>query len=908
MGSNHIEDFQDENECPRLVYLSLTLKGEKPGPGEWDFVTVFNNQVLLEEKWQNDIIINDFVLPLNLKEEINQMMVADRPLVFLLRNRGGKAVKETDPMIHSDNRVGGNVDLFPLVLGEKEISVAVPLVVINSGLITDCKVEVFARCRGSSESKKIPLMLTIISAHCLPNIKEGTVFISGISLNNIHSPTAINFGMSQSTLSASKIVWATASNAGQAANTVFSVPNDDKYVPQDLSVENSDSCNSVYWNAMRRVLVEPTCLQNRLNSTFVFELAGVPKSGKIEVRGRYMSFVDAGVLLQPGQSGVTICAKLLFFKVENLPENSSAILELPPNSARVSARENSFIIDEHGHDAYIVVRFDLIDPLVPNTKTTTLFDHIGFSPPADIQTTNDDLELIIPSCEPSLDKNCISKEGGALAVHKELSNLSYKNTVQMNKSIKRTAANSLLMRVRSIIKQFPPEKSSEIDYQDTITSQHSAIRRAVTASFAPSPPKSRISTRFAAARCRLAGDTRISTHHIETNLQISPKQPRVLLSKVLRCLEERTDSEAYSYLVEALKVHPSNRYLLWIYGGMQFDKGPNENEAAVAALHIAVNGDSSDGTTKAIGWAALHALHHFNNNMYAAFVAAKNMRKSYDLPREWRKCLKRWIDSSGEEETFWVPDVIDTQNPLLITAAFFLCLRCFKFSERIIQCVEEGCVQRGTSSNHNKKPQPGIYYLRIASLILRRHLDEALKMAEKGLKLLGPCAILSQIRAICLAFARGWDGVCEGAFIEADNAGAEPCPALLLRAALGGLKTNLETSLQRAARAHKIAPSAPSALIIGKIYLKMGEEQLAERWAAVAVKTEPLLSDGWAFLAILAMYKRDVDKARALLRTAKQVGPLSPEIVAELERVKKVVNVEGLPEVIAKDLCLCEYC
>ncbi|CAG5011733.1 unnamed protein product [Parnassius apollo] len=908
MGSNDIEDFHDENECPRLVYLSLTLKGEKPSSGEWDFVTVFNNQVLLEEKWQNDLIINDFVLNLNLKEEINQKILADRPLVFFLRTRG-KAIKETDPMINSDNRAGGNVDLFPLVLGEKEISVVVPLVVINSGLITDCKVKVFARCRGSSESEKIPLMLTMISAHCLPNVKEGTVFISGISLNNIHSPTAINFGMSQSTSSMSKIVWATASHAGQAANTVFSVPNDDKFVPQHLSLENSDSCNSVYWNAMRRVLVEPTCLQSRLNSTFVFELAGVPKSGKMEVRGRFMSFVDAGVLLQPGQSGVTICAKLLFFSDENLPENSSAILNLPPNSARVSAREkNTFIIDEHGHDAYIVLRFDLIDPLVPKAKKSTLFDHLGFSPRAGIQTTNEDLEFIFPSCESSLDKNCIRKEGGALAVHKELSNLSYKNTLQMNKSIKRTAANRLLMRVRSMIKQFLPEESSVIDYQDTITSQHSAVRRAVTASFAPPPPKSRTSTRSAAARCRIAGDTRISIHHIEKNLQISPNQPRVLLSKVLRCLEERTDSEAYSYLVKALNVNPRNRYLLWIYGGMQFDKEPKETEVAVAALRIAVKGDSSDGTTKAISWAALHSLHHFNNNIYAAFVAAKNMRKSYELPREWRKCLKRWIDSSGEEETFWVPGVIDTQNPLLITAAFFLCLRCFKFSERIIQCVEEGCLQRGTKSNNNRKSQSGIYYLRTASLILQRHLDEALKMAEEGLKMLGPCAILSQIRAICLVFAGGWDGNCEGAFKEADNAGAEPCPALLLRAALGGLQTNLETSLQRAARAHKIAPSASSALIIGKIYFKMGEEQLAERWAAVAVKTEPLLSDGWAFLAILAMYKRDVDKARALLRTARQAGPLSPEIVAELERVKKVVNVEGLPEVIVKDLCLCDYC
>ncbi|CAH2074568.1 unnamed protein product, partial [Iphiclides podalirius] len=532
---------------------------------------------------------------------------------------------------------------------------------------------------------------------------------------------------------------------------------------------------------------------------------------------------------------------------------------------------------------------------------------MGFPPPSGVHVTDDALKLLNPPEEPPLDKHRISREGGALLVHRELSSLAQKSTLQMNKSIKRTAANRLLMRVRSMLKRFPPMECSQTDYEDIITSQHSVARRAVLSSFAPPSLKPRATPVLAVARCRNAGDTRLSIRHVETNLKAKPNHPRVLLSKVLRCLEGRNESDALNYLQEALKVHSRNRYLLWTFGGIQFDKGLEAAEKAAAAFRIAVKGDTSDGTIGAIGWAALHAMHHFNGNDYAAFVAAKKMRKSFELPIEWRKCLKRWIDSSGEEETFWIPAAIDARNPLLISAAFFLCLRCFKLTDTCLRCVEDGCYTRGARTNIAYEPQAEIHYLRVASFMVRGNLDWALEVAEQGIKRFGPCALLTQIRATCLAFARGWDGDCETALLDADNAGAEPCAALLLRAALGGMKTDLNASLQRASRAHKIAPSGHTALTIGRIYCKMGEQQLAERWAAAAVNSEPLLADGWAFLAVLAMCKRDVNKAKALHRTAKQAGPLNKEIVSELDRLMKVLNVEDLPDVMAKDLCLCDY-
>ncbi|KPJ07943.1 hypothetical protein RR48_12785 [Papilio machaon] len=899
-------DFDDYNLDLRLVTFSLYLEGESPGTGECTLLIYFDDELLLGEKWENGHTIDTIILPLNIEEPgIDQEIIADQPLIFLLRGSSGKPSKDQDPFLNIDNRAGGNVDLLPIALGEKEINVKVPLLIISSGVPSGCSVDVHVSYNGSINNDKIPLTLTMIAAHCLPLSRDGTAFVSGIGLDTIHDPISLKFGMSLSASSATKIVWGNASNAGHAADTQINVPSEDMFVPNDLAIDKSE--NSVYWNAMRRVLVDSTLLQERLNNNFYVEIAGVPKSGKIEVRGRYIALVDTGVLLQPGQSGVTVCAKLMFYSADILPESVGTILDLPPTSARGPAHENEPVTDENGRDAYIVIRMDLIDPIVPKAKITSLFDLIGFPSPGGLKIAEDSLKILSPPEEPPLDKKRICKEGGALSVHKELSNLAYKCTLQMNKSIKRTAANRLLLRVRLMLKQFTPTECSEMDYQDMITSQHSAARRAVTSSFAPQPPKVRPSPGLAAARCRAAGDARISNEHIEKNLKISPNHPRVLLSKVLRCLEQRNESDAYNYLTVALNVHSKNRYLLWTYGGIQFDKGPEAIEVAAAAFRIAVKGDKSDGTTSAIGWAALHALHHYHGNEHPAFVALKKMRKSFALPVEWKRCLKRWIDSSGEEETLWMPGIIDSRNPFLIAAAFFLCLRCFKLTERILHCVEDGCYERGAQNIAKEKPGPGTYYVRAASLLLRLHMDVALEVVEKGIRRFGPCAILSQIRATCLGFAKGWDGKCEKALLEADKDGAEPCPGLLLRAAIGGWKTDIMASLQRAARAHKIAPSAYSALTLGRIYGKLREEKLAERWAAVAVKTEPLLSDGWAFLALLAMYKKDVDKARALFRTAKEAGPVSADIVAEIEKVKKVVKVELLPEIMAKDLCLCDY-
>lgn len=904
--SNNFEDFDDEF-CH--VTLSLSLRNDNTLTADYNFFMLFNQQILLEEKWKDNFVIDDIILPFNLKDELHQSLVADTPLTFLLRAHSGKPTKDSDPLVNIDNRAGGNVDLFPLVLGEKNIKINVPLVFIDTGLRSGFVIEVYARSIGESKTHKIPLMLTMISAHCLTNAKEGTTYISAIGLDGIHDPTAVNFGMSFSNSSASRIVWSAISSAGHAANSAYNVPKEDSFIQNGLSIGTSDICESVNWNAMRRILVDPLLLHERFAKPFFLDIAGVPKSGKMEVRGRYIAIVDAGVLLQPGQSGVTICAKLFLYSSENLPENFVTILDLPPNSARGSTRENDITTDEKGHDAYVVLRINLMEPLVPKSKLTSLFDLMGFLPPIGVHMTDDVLQLLKPSEEPPLDKRRIGREGGALLVHKEFSNLSQKSTLQLNKNIKRTAANRLLMRVRSMLKRFPPGDCSQIDYQDIITSQHSITRRAVLSSFAPptKSPKLRLTAGLAAARSRHAGDTRISIRHIETNLKACPSHPRVLLSKVLRCLEDRDDGKALNYLQEALNVHSRNRYLLWTFGGIQFNKGLEAVGKAAAALKIAVKGDTSDGTTCAIGFAALHTLYHFHGNDYGAFVASKKMRKAFELPTEWSKCLRRWIDSSGEEETFWTPAALDSQNPLLISAAFFLCLRCFEFSERVLRCVEDGCYTRGARLNIEYQPQPEIYYLRAASLILRHNLDEALEVAEQGVKRFGPSAILSQIRATCLAFCRRWDSVCESALLETDYAGAEPSPALLLRAALGSIKSDLENSLQRVARAHKIAPSAHTALTIGRIYSKMGEEKLAERWAAAAVNFEPLLSDGWAFLAILAMNKSDINKAKALFRTARQAGPLSQDMVAELDRFMKVLNVDDISNVMVKDLCLCDY-
>ncbi|KOB72735.1 Tetratricopeptide TPR_2 repeat protein [Operophtera brumata] len=790
-----------ETDCTRFVGLSLVLDGDPPSPGDWIFLTIFNGSVILEEKWQNGATFEIGDLPLNLKEPYFQALIAEKPLIFLVRMGGGKGgAKDPDPLLNLDNRAGATVDLLPLILGEEQIFIQVPLVYTNTGLRTDFSIEVNALASEPLQEDigKIPLLITMISAHCLPYARDGTVYLGAVGLDRVTAPISVNFGMSVSTRAAEKIVWASASNARQAANTSLNVHNDDIFIPEDLNPTKTDECRNFYWNAMNRVLVDPELLKTRLSSTLLVELAGAPRFGKIDVRGRYMGFIDAAVLLEPGQLGVTTSTKLLFYNESELPEHTDALLELPPSSAKASARETNLIVDEFGHTAYVVLRFDLEEPLTPKTKLAVLFETIGLVPPEGLAAPVDELEVEPPPDDPLIDVRRIRNEGGALAVHKELSALACRGAVPMNQGIKRTAANRLLMRVR-------------------------------------------------------------------------------------------------------------NRFLLWIFGGQEFDKGREASEMVAAAFRVAVTGNYSDGTANAIGWAALHTLHHLNENSYAAFIAAKKMRKSFELPREWKKFVERWIETSGEEEVFWIPTAVASTNPLLIAAAFFLCLRCYKFSEKLLDCVEKGCAMRGNRFGLPTRLCPDVHYLRAASLVLRRQLDKALEVTAKGIKKFGPSAIMSQMQATCLMCIRGWDGECENALVEAEKAGAEICPFLLLRAALGSFMSNPKGAMQRAALAHKMNPSAHSALMIGRIYAKMGEEGLAEQWVAAAVKSEPLLADGWAVLALLAMHEQNLDKARTMLRTARQVGPVSPDIDEEVKRVMEIVQIEVLPESLVKNLCLCDY-
>ncbi|OWR46001.1 hypothetical protein KGM_200148 [Danaus plexippus plexippus] len=898
--------FGEEIITPRSISLSLILQEEIPASNEWIFVTVFNGHILIETKWHGNQCIQYEALSIDMNQPFYQSMVATYPLFFLLRIAGGKGSKDQDPLLSPDNRAGATVDLFPFVLNEEEIHINVPFIDINSGHKIHYSIDMTAKCPKKSGPNKIPLTLTMLSAHCLPCPREGTVFMSSIALNNIHEPQAVNFGMSLSSASATNLVWASGSNAGFAANTAYAIPNEDSYIPEELVQSVTNECTSFYWNSVTRVLVNADSLRERLTAPFLVEVAGVPRFGKIEVRGRYMAFVDGGVLLESGQYGVTICAKLSHYNEANLPEGVEALLDLPPTSAKTSVRETDLLTDEYGHSAYIVLRFDLYEPLISKSKIATLFEELGFHIPPGHIAPMDELRADQPPEDPAIDVRRIRTEGGALSVHKELSGLACRGTVQMNQSIKRTAANKLLLRTRSLLKQFPPYNCSYLEWQDTVTAQHAACRRAVTASFAPQPPPPRTTSRIAAARSRLTGNMKISNEHIQNNLIAAPHHPRVLLSMALRCLEQGKDSEAHHYILKGLSAQARNRYLLWIFGGMEYNK-PDSYEKVNAAFRIAVKGDSSDGITGVVGWAALHAFYHHNQNYYSAFVSARKMRKSFELTSDWKKWLQRWIDTSGEEEIFWIPSSVDTKNPFVIAAAFLLCLRCYSFGGRLLKCAEDGCATRGSRFGSKTVPSVDIFYLRSASCLLQRQLDEALDLTNQGIKRFGPSAMISQMRAICLTCLNGWDGECESALVEADNQGATPCPLLLLQAALGGMKNDPTTALQRAARAHKTAPSAQSALVIARIYMKMSEDSLAERWAAAAVKVEPLLADGWAVLALLAMHSQDIDKARAMMRTVKQTGPISSDINDKLIKMMKILNIETLPDALVKNICFCNY-
>lgn len=897
----------EETNVLSSVSISLYLRSELPEPGDWLLLVLFNGQIVLDGKWIKGTILETEALPMNLNDAYFQDLIADNPLIFIVRVPGGKAAKDPDPLLNIDNRFGGTLDLLPLLLGEENIFVTVPLIFISTGLPTEYNVVARVVVKGTYEIKRVPLTMTIISTHCLPYAKEGTVYLAAIGFDGVLDPMSVNFGMSVSFPDTEKIVWASASNMGRAANTAFNIPKQDIYIPYDTIPKNKETCRSIYWNAMKRVLIDPQLLEQRLSSPFLLEVAGIPRTGKIDVRGRYMGFIDAGVLLESGQYGVSICTKLLFYSEAELPDQVGALLELPPTSAKPSHRETNLVMDENGHTTFVIVRFDLLEPLVSKVKMISWFNTIGISPPEGTTSPIDELEIEPAPKDATVDVRRIIKEGGALAVHKELSCLASRGVVPMNQGIKRTAASQLLVRVRTMLKQFSPGNCSIIDWQDIVTAQHGASRRAVTSSFAPQAPPLRQSSRFAAARCRIAGDTRIAEKHIQNNLNIAKNHPRALFSKALRCLEERNDIDARNYLLEALSVQIRNKYLLWTYGGQDFDKGFEGAEAAAAAFAIAIKGDYSDGTAKAIGWAALHALYHYLGNSYAAFVAGVKMRKAYELPREWKTFFQRWTNISGEEECLWIPSAVASDNPLLITATFFLCLRCFKFSEKILYCYVNECASRGSRNCLKAKLSPDFYYLQASSLLLRHQYNEALEITQKGIRIFGPSPMMCQMRTSCLMCIRGWDGECEDALKETERFGAEECPAIMLRAAISGLVTNPHVSLQRAARAHKIAPSAHSALTIGRIYHKLCEESLAERWAAAAIKLEPYLADAWAFLSLLAMYERNFDKARSMLRTAKQAGPISQDIEAEVTKMSEIVQLETLPGSLVENLCLCDY-
>lgn len=899
-----------DSQTPRNLDLTLILKGTPPGPGEYYFYAYFNRVTLIAGKWShNDIFESEMMPVLNLDDPEVQEMIANTPLVLILRFAGGKGTKELDPLAHPDNRAGASVDLFPLILGEQKTMVTAPLVSVNTGeRYADCSVIVRAVSEGTKDNNLVPLMLTMISVHCLPPAKDNTFYVSAIGLNELHEPKAINFNLSLSTENAEKIVFAAVSTAGYAANTAINVHSDDKFIPDDLKCHNKKTCRSFYWNAMKRVLVDPELLYERLSSPFMIEIAGVPRTGKIDIRGRYMGIVDARVLLEPGQMSVTVCSKLVLYNENNTLDNIGPLLDLPPTSAKSARDVDAKITDEFDHSTYAVIRFDLTESLVPKSKLEGLYYMMGFLPPGDANVLSNDTGSDSVQCDP-VDAPTIRKEAGALAVHKELSGLACKGMIPMTQGIKRTAANRLLMRVRVMLKSFPPGECSYLDYQDTVTGQHASSRRAVTASFAPQPPPPRLPNKNAASRCRIAGDNRIADIHLETSLKV-PNHPSVLISKILRCLEERDDAEAKIYLLEALKILTTNRYLLWIFGGIQFDQGPECSDRAGAALRIAVKGDYSDGTANAIGWAALHTFHHFHGNICAAHVAAKKMRKAFSLPVDWDLIINRWTETSGEEEVYWIPEVISSDNPLLIAAAFFLCLRCFRFSEKLLNCVEQECASYGVGTEYVKtKISPDVYYLRAASLILRRSYSSAMEKIQEAVDKFGPTPKISQMRVTCLACIRKWmwDEECSKALLEAENAGSVLCSSLLFSAALSELKTDPDTALQKAARAHKKNPSGHTSLLLGRIYAALGKQWFAERWLAVAVNTEPLLADGWAMLALLAMYDRNLNKARAMLRTARQAGPVSPDIEKELKRVMEKVGLDQLPDILVANLCLCDH-
>lgn len=890
-------------DSPYRISLTAMLDGEGPD-GDWWFVVVLDGQIVLEGKWQNGLLLENEYISTDFSDPITAAKLADKPLVLLLRILTAKAAKDTDPLINPDNRAGGNVDLLPLILGLKRLQARVKLVDILTGEEKNCDVHVNINSNADNISYT-PLLLTMLNANCLPITKEGTVYLCALGVNGLSEPVGVHFGIALSTSDTRRITWASISAIGYAALSNYSIPNEDKYIPNDFDLNTDESCIVVYWNVCKRVLISNDILQDRLVKPFFIEIAGVPKAGKIDVRGRYMGFVEAGVLLEPGEQSVTTCAKLLYFSETELSDYATPLLDLPVASGKIVVRDTNILMDDAGHTAYVTIKFDLLEPLVSKMKTSMLYNMIDILRPEGVTVITDELDLKESPEDKTIDVRKIKKECGALFVHSELSSLACSDSIVMNQSIKRLAANRLLMRIKAMLKQFPPGKCANIDFQDIVTSQHSAARRAVNASFAPQAPPILPPFYLSAARSRLAGDMQTANVSTETSINIAPNHPKSWLVKALRSLEKRNDIEAREFLVQGVTIHPNNKYLLWALGAQESEI-PERRVRANALFLLSIK-RNLDSISNIIGWSAIHTIQHYSHNTYSAFIAAKKMRKWYELFKDWRSFLDKWKRISGEEEFLWDPTLVDVNNPFIITSAFFLCLRAYRFSEMLLNCYSNGCATRGARFNIIDKIGPDVFYIRAASLLLRHMTDKALEQTWKGIDHCGPSTMMLQMRATCLLYAGGWDGKCETALKESERAAAKPCPMLLLRAALGAIETNPKIALQRAARAHKIAPCAQSALVISRIYFKLNEDDLSERWAAAAVKLEPNFSDGWAFLASLAIRAKKIDKARSLMRTAYQVGHVSKDIEEILEDFMDIYPVESLPQSIMKDICFCDF-
>ncbi|GBP26196.1 hypothetical protein EVAR_74958_1 [Eumeta japonica] len=905
MQANSHSSSTDEVHSYRLIEMSLILDGILPT--EHKFLMIMNREVLLDIIWEDQSNLMLQKLPINLNNPNIASSLIDTPIVLLLRTIS-KSTKEYDPLLHPDNRAGANIDLLPVVLGEETYSIRVNLISLDTGLRTGCSVEIFFETSNSMENR-IPLLVTMINASCLPPPpKDDTCYIAAMDFEGLCEPSTVSFGLAASTYDAERIKWTSIDMLGNICNSDYFCTREDFYTPPNIDVNTEkDKCKCEYWNNCRRLLIDSSKLLDRLKSPFFVEIAGIPKKGKIEAREHYMGYADMEVLQQPGEYSVTVCAKLSFFDESELPEHITTLLNLPSvKSKGIPIRESNSVFDLFGHTSYVTIRFDLFEPLVPKLRNSKLYEILGLISCTDEWELIDDFEEVPVEKDRTIDTKRIRTGCDALAVHSELCGITALNST-LNQTTKGTAANRLQTRIKTMLKEFYPGDCNYLDWQDIIRSQHSASRRAVTASFAPQPPQQQLPSLFAAARARLMCDHRIVNIHTKTMLDAAPNHPRSLLINVLRNLELFEIQTPLKIINSFLQIQ-KNRYLLWILGALEFDQRSEENDRSFAAFQISVEKQvNSEALCNVLGWAALHVLHHFNGNHQAAFVAAKKMRKFFELPCDWNGFIRRWYIKSGEEECLWNPNLIATKSPFLIASAFFLCLRTYTFSAQLLECYEMGCDKKGSRLEWTLPDQIDKCYLQAASLLLRNHAQDALLHVEECIMNNGPVAKLCQMRAMCLVQMRGWDEECRIAFDTAVKEEAEPSSALLLRAASELLNINFHIALQYAAAAHKMTPCGHSAFIIARIYNKFGEDKLAKRWASAAVRLEMLLSDAWALLAIIAIRENQHDQALALLRTARQAGPINFEIAQEIKNLIALIPSKSTSELLFKNVCLCHY-